>query len=61
MKVLYDWDYEPQDCDENHGENDGPGRAYLADIARHPDCRDPEHPGCSDCEPELFEDYENGY
>ncbi len=27
-------------------------RAYLARLARHPDCRDPDHPGCELCDPE---------
>jgi len=25
-------------------------RRYLAALARHPDCRDPAHPGCERCE-----------
>ena len=24
-------------------------RAQLAKLMRHPDCRDPDHPGCSNC------------
>ncbi len=27
-------------------------RRYQADLARHPDCRDPDHPGCPQCEDE---------
>jgi hypothetical protein len=22
---------------------------YLRALSRHPDCRDPDHPGCEDC------------
>lgn len=22
---------------------------YLSQLARHPDCRDPDHPGCEEC------------
>ena len=25
-------------------------RRYRADLAQHPDCRDPDHPGCEACE-----------
>lgn len=25
-------------------------RAYLGRLLRHPDCRDPDHPGCELCE-----------
>jgi hypothetical protein len=24
-------------------------RWYEQDLARHPDCRDPDHPGCEAC------------
>ena len=24
---------------------------YRKNLARHPDCRDPDHPGCEICEP----------
>jgi len=24
-------------------------RRYLAALTRHPDCRDPSHPGCDRC------------
>ncbi len=29
-------------------------RRYKNALLRHPDCRDPDHPGCEKCEPELF-------
>lgn len=25
-------------------------------LLRHPDCRDPDHPGCKSCCPDDFED-----
>ncbi len=28
---------------------------YQTDLRFHPDCRDPNHPGCRKCEPEHFE------
>jgi hypothetical protein len=24
-------------------------RAYLGELVRNPDCRDPDHPGCNQC------------
>lgn len=32
-------------------------KRYLAWYARHPDCRDPDHPGCADCR----EDWPEGW
>jgi len=31
-------------------------RAYEQKLMRHPDCQDPDHPGCEDCMPEDWED-----
>jgi len=31
-------------------------RWYQQDLRRHPDCRDPDHPGCIECEPPEEED-----
>jgi hypothetical protein len=31
-------------------------RLYRRSLARHPDCNDPDHPGCANCEPP--EDFE---
>lgn len=31
-------------------------RRAHARLMRHPDCRDPDHPGCPDCEPEPWTD-----
>lgn len=28
---------------------------YESKLYAHPDCRDPEHPGCIECEPENFD------
>jgi len=25
-------------------------RRYQMELRRHPDCRDPDHPGCEDCQ-----------
>ena len=25
-------------------------KQYFARLSRNPDCRDPDHPGCEDCE-----------
>ena len=27
-------------------------RRRQRELARHPDCRDPDHPGCPACEPD---------
>ena len=29
---------------------------YEQDLRRHPDCRDPDHPGCTRCEPQEEDD-----
>lgn len=29
-------------------------RQYAQLLRNHPDCRDPDHPGCERCEPEAF-------
>lgn len=31
-------------------------RWYKQNLARHPDCRDPDHPGCDICEQEEEDD-----
>lgn len=28
-------------------------RRYLAELRRHPDCSDPDHPGCDECDEEA--------
>jgi len=39
---------------EIEAEYDGPspfeGKRIANALARHPDCRDPDHPGCETCE-----------
>ena len=30
-------------------------KRYKQELIRHPDCRDPDHPGCSKCD-EGFDD-----
>ena len=30
-------------------------RYHAAALARHPNCRDPDHPGCPRCEPDDFD------
>lgn len=27
----------------------------LQQLLAHPDCRDPDHPGCIYCEPEMYD------
>ena len=29
-------------------------RQVQARLVAHPDCRDPDHPGCAKCDPELW-------
>lgn len=31
-------------------------RWYQQDLARHPDCRDPDHPGCEACYVSEYEE-----
>ena len=42
-----DYDYERAEL----ARTDRAERRYHARLMRHPDCRDPDHPGCPDCEP----------
>jgi len=41
----------PQEIDEEWGtrEEDRAEQRYEGKLFRHPDCRDPGHPGCEDC------------
>lgn len=44
--------YHPEPDDDERAELAAQARAnkrYLNRLARHPDCRDPDHPGCSSC------------
>lgn len=47
--------YEHDHDIDQDGELDGlraevrAARVYREQLARHPDCRDPDHPGCSNC------------
>lgn len=29
---------------------------YMSDLIRHPNCQDPDHPGCEKCDPVESED-----
>lgn len=31
-------------------------RNYLRRLTAHPDCRDPDHPGCEQCEDDYNDD-----
>lgn len=35
-------------------------KQYLIELMRHPDCMDPEHPGCGCCEGEDDEGEHDG-
>lgn len=35
-------------------------RRYQARLSRHPDCRDPDHPGCEGCEPSEDDEQSEG-
>lgn len=43
------YDLDDPDVDELRAEA-RQARAFSHALARHPDCRDPEHPGCELCE-----------
>jgi len=34
-------------------------RAQQARLTQHPDCRDPDHPGCAKCNEEKDDEIEN--
>lgn len=38
------------DWDEDDSAQWRQARRYKQTLARHPDCRDPDHPGCECCE-----------
>lgn len=40
--------YDPIDAEEMR-QTQMLERRYLAALTRHPDCRDPAHPGCDRC------------
>lgn len=46
--MTYDDDYEAAEL----AAEDRAARRYRSRLSAHPDCRDPDHPGCSSCEPE---------
>lgn len=44
-------DYDLTDCDVEELKAEARAqRALLYRLIRHPDCRDPDHPGCERCE-----------
>lgn len=48
--------YDPDNIDEYElAMQDKADRIYLAKVAAHPDCCDPEHPGCEQCEEQETE------
>ena len=58
-----DWRLDSEYAEERHDAR--VKRYYQNQLNYHPDCRDPDHPGCQRCEPELFnsmddEDDEDG-
>jgi hypothetical protein len=48
---MTDFDNDEYDRDELAAE-DRAARRYRASLSAHPDCNDPDHPGCVHCEPE---------
>ena len=52
-------DYDGPDYDaEDERQNDLARKRYNAALMRHPDCRDPDHPGCADCDEDFEENDE---
>ena len=47
---FYDPDYPDLDYENARAERDHE-RQYSYKLMAHPDCRDPDHPGCERCEP----------
>ena len=52
----YNDEYGPPDYDPNEADydelraQDRHDRRYSSELARHPNCNDPDHPGCENCE-----------
>ena len=52
----YDDEYGPPEYDPNEADydelraQDRHDRRYSSELARHPNCNDPDHPGCENCE-----------
>ncbi|WP_422444113.1 hypothetical protein [Endozoicomonas sp. ALB091] len=57
MKSVEDW-FEDVFYDELR-QQERADNLYQNDLRYHPDCRDPNHPGCRKCEPEHFDDVED--
>jgi hypothetical protein len=54
---YYDDDHDDHDLAELRAEA-AAERRYRGLLARYPDCRDPDHPGCERCEPQEDESVE---
>ena len=52
---MPNYDYDDCDYDDLRAE-EAAERRYQNALRYHPDCGDPDHPGCDNCEPENFED-----
>jgi len=51
--------YDPENIDEYElAMRDEAKRDYMAKLAAHPDCLDPNHPGCKYCENDGDEEFE---
>lgn len=51
MTERYDFDPNEADYEELRAQ-DRADKRHQAQMLRHPDCRDPDHPGCEQCEDE---------
>ena len=54
---MFNYAYDPDDDDLEELRLDAIAeRQHLNRLARHPDCRDPDHPGCQACQDNEDED-----
>lgn len=56
-EAAEDWYLDSDYAEERHDERIQ--KNYRRQMNSHPSCRDPDHPGCTTCEPELFGEEED--
>lgn len=49
---MFDWDDFFDSIEDEERMDARAQRQYEARLAQHPDCRDPDHPGCELCNEE---------
>ena len=57
MQPLLSDRYDLEDYSTTDEEDRRRERAYSWRLHAHPDCRNPDHPGCVDCQPRDTENF----